>query len=71
MVLMSSDQFYETHCSLHIVIYVLLKLQGKAYLLMIFSLYNKYWISLEEIIIQWKKYRYGKINSIEYGKQFL
>jgi hypothetical protein len=50
------------HCSVHIVINVLLKLQSETYLFINSPRINKLKISHEEIIVQWKKYQDGEIN---------
>uniref|UniRef100_A0A2S2QBU9 MULE transposase domain-containing protein n=1 Tax=Sipha flava TaxID=143950 RepID=A0A2S2QBU9_9HEMI len=62
------DQFYVAHCSVHIVIEVLLKLQSETYLFMN-SPPNKLRIFHEEIIVLWKKYQDGEINCLEYVKK--
>jgi phage FluMu protein Com len=57
------------HCSVHIVIDVLLKLQSETYLFMNCPRINKLKISHEEIIVQRKKYQDGEINHTEYVKR--
>jgi hypothetical protein len=57
------------HCSIHIVIDVLLKLQSETYLFMNSPPINKLRISHEEIIVRWKKYHDGEINHTEYMKR--
>jgi hypothetical protein len=57
------------HCSVHIVIDVLLKLQSEKYLFMKSPRINKLMISHEEIIVQRKKYQDGEINRTEYVKR--
>jgi len=57
------------HCSVHIVIDVLLKLQSETYLFMNSTPNNKLRVSHEEIIVQWKKYQDVEINCLEYVKK--
>jgi len=59
------DQFYAALCSVHIVIYVLIKVQSKTYLFMNSLSNKKLRIFHEEIIVQWKKYQDNEINCIE------
>jgi hypothetical protein len=58
-----------SHCSVHIVIDVLLKLQNETYIFMSSLHINKLRTSHEEIIVQWKKYQDGEINRTKYVKR--
>lgn len=57
------------HCSVHIVIEVLLRLQSETYLFMNSPPTKKSMTSSEERIIEWKKYQNDEINLIEYAEK--